>query len=512
MTSYSETASQLSEIYNKQPVEQKLFNRGDKIHFINTDRRTGEQFLKVLPASQAKSDFERVAVLKKNKRRTVCGETVYEQVEDVCNNSIAQGILDTRDFKENLPSIDLITECPVIVPRKNGQCDIVCGYDEQTGILAKGEPVKKVSLKEAVNLIQGLLSDYDFQTESDKSRAIANIMTPALIFGKVLKARAPIGMVEADQSQAGKGFLNKIICAMYNERPAIVSQRKGGVGSVDESFDSALVRAKPFVILDNLRGKLDSPHIEAFMTEKSHQARVPYQGSVDIDPSGFILLGTSNNFDMTVDLANRINMVRIRKREMSYQFQQFAEGNILSHLEANQPLYQGALYTIVSEWWNKGKPQTTESRHDFRDWAKPLDWIVQNIFGCAPLLDGHNEAKQCATSPHFQWLRDVSIAVDKFGFVGEELPTQLIAEVCSDSGVEIPSSDGCSFDELDKPRQTQVCSQLGRRLSGLFRQANSGDTIQFGGYAIERKTRKEKFESGKSADINVYTFTRQTTA
>lgn len=425
MTSYSETARKLSKIYNKQPVEQKFFNRGGKIHFIDTDRRTGEQFLKVLPPSQAKSDFERVAVLKKNIRRTISGETVHEQVECVCNDNIAKGILDSREFKENLPSIDLITECPVFVQRENGQCDVVCGFDDQTGILAKSEEVKEVSLKDAVGLINGLLSDFDFQTESDKSRAIANIITPAFKFGGILKSRAPIGMVEADQSQAGKGFLNRLICTIYNERASIVAQRKGGVGSVDESFDSALVRGRPFISLDNLRGRLDSPHIEAFMTENSHQARIPYQGSVDIDPSGFIVLATSNNFDMTGDLANRANMVRIRKRPMDYQFKQYAEGNILAHLEANQPLYQGALYTIVSEWCKKGKPQTNESRHDFRDWAKSLDWIVQNIFECAPLLDGHNEAKQCATSPHFQWLRDVSLAVERFELIGEELPTQL---------------------------------------------------------------------------------------
>ena len=31
--------------------------------------------------------------------------------------------------------------------------------------------------------------------------------------------------------------------------------------------------------------------------------------------------------------------------------------------------------------------------HDFRGWCATLDWIVQNLLGAAPLMDGHREAQ-----------------------------------------------------------------------------------------------------------------------
>ena len=51
----------------------------------------------------------------------------------------------------------------------------------------------------------------------------------------------------------------------------------------------------------------------------------------------------------------------------------------------------GAIFAVIKAWMDAGSPRTTESRHDFREWVRVLDWIVQNIFKLPPLLDGHGE-------------------------------------------------------------------------------------------------------------------------
>ena len=50
-----------------------------------------------------------------------------------------------------------------------------------------------------------------------------------------------------------------------------------------------------------------------------------------------------------------------------------------------------------------------DNRHDFRAWAQTLDWIVQNLLGAAPLLDGHRETQERMTNPALTWLREVAI-------------------------------------------------------------------------------------------------------
>ena len=103
-------------------------------------------------------------------------------------------------------------------------------YDEASGIFPTGIPVEDIPLTDAIQLLQEAISDFNFQTEGDKSRGIAALLTPALVAGGVLDARAPVMMLEADASQSGKGYFTKLLGAIYNETPVTVTQRGGGTG------------------------------------------------------------------------------------------------------------------------------------------------------------------------------------------------------------------------------------------------------------------------------------------
>jgi hypothetical protein len=63
-----------------------------------------------------------------------------------------------------------------------------------------------MSLEEACKVLLELVSEFDFLEPSDKSRAIAAIISPALKFGELLKKHFPLFLVEANESTAGKGF------------------------------------------------------------------------------------------------------------------------------------------------------------------------------------------------------------------------------------------------------------------------------------------------------------------
>ena len=64
-----------------------------------------------------------------------------------------------------------------------------------------------------------------------------------------------------------------------------------------------------------------------------------------------------------------------------------------------QPTLMGGVFAIIREWHRRGKQRTNERRHDFQDWCQTMDWIVQNIFHAAPLMEGHDAAKQRAANP-----------------------------------------------------------------------------------------------------------------
>ena len=107
---------------------------------------------------------------------------------------------------------------------------------------------------------------------------IASLITPALKSGGFIKGRVPADVAEADQSQSGKTYRQKVIAALYNEQLSLVTSREGGVGSIDESLNQALVAGRPFIQFDNFRGRFESAHLEAFLTaEGSFPCRVPHR-------------------------------------------------------------------------------------------------------------------------------------------------------------------------------------------------------------------------------------------
>jgi len=437
--------------------------RGGAVVTMDKDDQGFPILSPVKPAAMA-SIFESVAHLMTLAK--VDGQIV--EVDTICSEQAAKMIMHAGTFLAALPPIRVLARCPVLIER-DGALVQVSGYDRQSGILALGEPAPDVPLDRARAILHDMLEDFQFAAPSDRSRALAAIITPALVFGGLLRGRAPIDLGEADKSQTGKGFRNKLTASIYRHNVRTVTQRKGGgVGSMEETFNTALIQGMNFISLDNVRGNIDSPAIESFLTEDVYYARIPYQGSVEIDPRRVVVLMTSNRADITVDLANRSCCVNIHKQPEGYQFKQYAEGDIWEHVQADQPLYLGAVFAVVKAWFEAGRPLSNETRHDFRRWARTLDWIVQNVLGAPPLLDGHRETQIRMSNPALNWLRDVALAVRRADQLGKWLRAHALVEIIAGDGrIEIPGL-GEGDDLVSEDVRRTVLQAVGRRMSICF--------------------------------------------
>ena len=463
----TDTANMLAESYQDSHAEARLYNRGNAVFCVTRDNNGA--MLTALSSQRACSEFELVSTLLK------IGQSGLEKT--ICSPATAKTIISSSTFLNSIPKINLVTNSPVILKNEDNTCRVVNSYDATSGILSTGIPAEDVPLDEAIALLNNLLSDFNFQGAGDKSRALAALLTPALVSGKVLDARAPIMMLQADKSQSGKGFFTKLLGAVYNELPSTVAQRTGGVGSIDENFDAALTLGRPVIVIDNLRGKLNSPQMEAFMTADIYSARIPYSEPAVIDPRRYFIMATSNNFDLTPDMANRSCFIRIRKQKRTYSYQTFPEGNILRHIKANQPKYLGAVFAVVKEWVRLGCQTMPFSDHDFRDWCSALDWIVRNILHEVPLMDGHREAQLYTQCPDIEWLQNAWKCVSDLGSAKEALTAYQVAECCDCGDMELPGAQGIPLHKLDDNGTRQVCSQIGRRFNKLFSDLGEDDEI-----------------------------------
>lgn len=452
---------------------ERLFVRGRVVVEVVRDDHDRPFLETVKPAALA-SSFESVADLKRPREDGAL-------MDATCNEQTAKLVLHSGAFLKELPPLRLVAHCPVLIERDAELVQIV-GYDRESAILAHGDRAPDISLQDAIGLISDLVADFRFATESDRSRAIAAFITPALVFSGILGGRPPVDLGEADESQAGKGYRNKLTAAMYGSTVTVVSQRRGGVGGMEESFDQALIRGANLISLDNMRGKLDSPRIESFLTEDVYLARVPYSGNIEIDPHRVITMMTSNKAEITPDLANRSSIVRILKQPAEYHFRQYPEGELLLHVRANQPRYLGAVFAIVRAWYEAGMPCTEVRGHDFRAWAGRLDWIVQRIFKSAPLLDGHREAQSRVASAGLNWLRDVAIAVHRAERLDTPLRPHELLEILEAAGAALHGVAD-SDDLADEDVRLKACRAIGQKLGACFRK---GPTVEVDRYAVSR--------------------------
>jgi hypothetical protein len=414
-----------------------------------------------------------------------------------CGESAAKVMLNARAVTA-LPEIKLVTRMPLLLERDGQLVVTQPGYNADCGVLVTGDVrVLTVPLAEAAAALEGLLHDFKFAEAADKARALASMVAPALRMARMVKGDALIAAGEADASQTGKGYLFKTIRAPYGEATRLLTQRTGGVGSFDESLSQELLEGSPFVTFDNLRGVLNSTLLEMVITagDDPVPVRVPHRAAVPIDASRTTFQLTSNGVQGTVDLSNRLLLIRLRKQPKGYRFKSFAEGDLLAHIEARAAYYLGCVHAVVRHWHGAGKPEL-ESDHSFRHWVGALDWLTQSVWKTRPLLEGHESALSRIADPGKSWLRKLALLVIQAGKGGQELPIETLRELCRDHD-ELPPHMRPDADDLS------ANMAMGRVLRRCFAEGNE---LTLDGIRITRIEREERNEFRTLATVRSYMF------
>lgn len=481
-TEYIETAATLFPVL---AAQQRYFVRGGAIVEITfkkilTDKRAHDVFQLLEPdslRSRIEYSFRCCAWREKDNR--------FKLKEARCSYDAAKVLLKTDEAKKILPHVATLAAAPVLTGERGKLRILYKGFhDVNDGIYVVNDSAAILvpPLKEAVALIVSLLADYEFVTEADRARAVASFISPALHFGKLLDCDYPLDLAEADRSQSGKTYRQKLVSAVYSEQPYIIAKREGGVGSFDESVSTALIAGSPFILIDNYRGHFESQLVESCLRGAGDvNARIPHRGEIQVPVTHINWQLSSNGLDATRDFMNRSIITRICKQPPNFKYQRFPEGDLLAHVRANQAKYLGAIFAVVMEWDRRGRLRSDENGHDFLEWTQTLDWFVQEIFDLEPLVNGHTEEVLRVSDRALTWLRFVALAVEKDKRLDEGLTASEIADICQGHGIEMPGVR--TFANLD-----QCAMYAGSLLGRVFREASE---IFIDRYKIRREGREE---------------------
>ncbi len=445
------------------------YRKGDVVVRTVPDKQVGVKLEPITPAYMQTLLFERFNVLKWAGRGNNAGLFDAVEIKDIT----LKAIIGSHLVEQMVLPVQVITTSPYLVYVDGNLVQLKNGYNpERGGILVTSgiEPVT-VPIDEAVKAIQAVYADYDFATPSDRSRCIAGPFCTGIRLAGIYE-RGPFLGFEADVSQAGKTKMWGVHCAMVGQRYGTVAQKKGGVGSLDEQLMEKMVDGCTAILLDNMRGRLDSTYFEACLAPEGGDlsARIAGVRSVPVDPRLTQFGLTSNGVELTLDAANRALITRIRKRRHGYSFRQWTDAagrpvGLREHVEAHRSYYHGCVNSVILDWWKNGAQRLECEDHDFKESVGALDYVVRHYFGLPPLLDGHRAALDRTTKPGLSWLRLIALKAAKEWNVDDWSASKL-AERCVQDGVAIP---GVTNDSDPKV----AAQQVGLAMASAFGLADS---------------------------------------
>lgn len=428
----------------------QLFHRGGAVAQLTQE--DGRLIIKAVDPASATSLFEKHVEFKRQK----CVSNTLVVEPTIINETTAKIYLKSEECQTLLPALNGVVNCPLLVERNGGLHQVNAGYDPITKLyVVNTVEVPVIGVEEAVENLNSLLVDFRFKTEADRSRALASFLTPALKFGGFITGPVPVEVAEANDSQSGKSYRQQLVAAVYRERMAVVTKKLHGVGGLEETFQKHLFDGCGFIQFDNVRGKLDSQLVEAFMTAKgSFPVRIAFHPDAAVDPSKHVLFISSNGFESTKDLANRSLIVRIIKRE-NYNYPLHDGLDLVEFVFNNHVQFLASVYAVIRHWHGAGKPRTTETRHDFKEWCQVCDWIISNVFDGGAMMDGHEEAKLRVSNPNLTFFRNLAVKLEAAERLNEGLTASNIAEFCADENVDLPNL-GANGKDDPQTRRTHV--------------------------------------------------------
>ena len=133
----------------------------------------GSPVLMPIKTAAVSTEFEAVARLRKISNKGA-------EVHAIFHRATAERIITARVFRYALPAIHVISPVPVLIER-DGELVQISEYDRESGVLAQGPPAPDMTLDDAKLLLDELIADFDFVSPSDRSRALATFVVPALV-------------------------------------------------------------------------------------------------------------------------------------------------------------------------------------------------------------------------------------------------------------------------------------------------------------------------------------------
>jgi hypothetical protein len=189
------------------------------------------------------------------------------------------------------------------------------------------------------------------------------------------KATKPIFIYAANAEGSGKTTCAKFAAAPYADTPA--ESAPTNEEEWQKKLLSLVISGRRLVLLDNVKGHLNSPSLEAYTTSATFGGRVLGVSREFTGEAGAPILITGNGLTFTPDLRRRALIAELFMREMRAEDRTFQRRLSPATVPNLRPRILSALCGIVKAWDKAGRPAGTRVNSSFPEWCETIAGMVE---------------------------------------------------------------------------------------------------------------------------------------
>jgi primase-polymerase (primpol)-like protein len=281
-----------------------------------------------------------------------------------------------------------IVEAPVL--RRDGSILDKPGYDATSKLYyvpAPGMERCKIptnptrdDARKAMDFLRPMFVDFPFESESDRANTFALLFTPFV--RHAIKKDIQLALIDATNAGTGKGLITSIVSIVATGKHTPVMSAKQDDTEWRKTILTELLSGPRIVIIDNIRGILESASLEAVLTAESFTERILGQSKSARAKNEATWIATGNNLLIGGDLPRRCYRIRLIA-EQANPDERPDESFVIPQLEdwamENRPEIVSAILTIARAWYVVGKPKPTDVPNlgTFSDWAKTIGGMLE---------------------------------------------------------------------------------------------------------------------------------------
>ena len=312
------------------------------------------------------------------------GTGAYKFVPLTMSQSMASSLLVSPQFVRHIPEINRILD--VIIPIRKPNGTIITpkeGFNRSLGIYCNPNAPKihPMSLKDAKDVIEELLTGFAWKNEQSKVHAIARMLTPFCRGLMGFSARTPLWYFSGNRPRAGKDYLAGITQILYLGHPFEDAALGENEEETRKRITAAIGSGRRMMHFANCQGHIQSATFIQAITAPVWRTRAlgSTNAESDLELPNEIDYSMSANSGLTYreDLDGRIRKVELAFFEENENARIFPKVFLHQWVTENRALSLSAFSCLVDTWRSKKMPPGATPFNSFPKWAEVVGGIMQ---------------------------------------------------------------------------------------------------------------------------------------